>query len=417
MKNKLLALTRIALICFVILTMVSSVSAKGKERERIYQTGFIRWRAADHGTQDKGFDRWALSGVKLNDSGELEFDSATAQPGSDPYPAGGYNGRNYYNGGSFVVGEAISPEITTPFNYQEAIASWNATTPGGSWIEVQFRARYGTRWSKWYILGIWAADYSTIERHSVRLQGDADGFVAVDTFVSSNKKEMTNKFQLKMRLFSEDGVSTPSVRNASVAYSTSPPKKASVLAGDPIYWNTRLEVPECSQMVYPDGGEVWCSPTSTSMVLGYWNQDTGPCEPRVRDAVEGVFDWIYDGHGNWPFNTAYAATFGYEGYVARFTSLAQAEKFVNAGVPVIMSIAWGNGDLTGSDINSTNGHLFVLVGFDEAGNPIVNDPASPANESVQRIYLRSELEPLWLAASGGTVYLIYPQNWSVPLFP
>jgi hypothetical protein len=290
-------------------------------------------------------------------------------------------------------------------------------TPEGTWVEIQFRARYGTRWSKWYILGIWAEDYSTIERHSVQLQGDADGFVAVDTFVSSNKKETTNKIQLKFLLFSADSVSTPSVRNASVAYSTSAPKRASVSAGDPANWNTLLNVPECSQMVYPDGGEVWCSPTSTSMVLGYWSQDTGPCEPRVRAAVEGVFDWIYDGHGNWPFNTAYAAAQGYEGYVARFTSLAQAEKFVKAGVPVIMSIAWGNGDLTGSDIDSTNGHLFVLVGFDEVGNPIVNDPASPANESVQRTYLRSELEPLWLQASGGTVYLIYPQDWLVPALP
>ena len=278
-------------------------------------------------------------------------------------------------------------------------------------------AQYGARWSKWYILGIWAADYSTIERHSVRLQGDSDGFVAVDTFVSSNKKETTSKFQLKFRLFSADGTAAPIVRNASVAYSTSAPKTASVSDGNPANWNTLIDVPECSQMVYPDGGEVWCSPTSTSMVLGYLNNDTGACEPRVRAAVDGVFDWVYDGHGNWPFNTAYAGTFGHEGYVARFTSLAKAEEFVKAGVPVIISIAWGKGDLTGADIDSTNGHLFVLVGFDAAGNPIVNDPASPSDESTQRTYLRAELEPLWLQSSGGTVYLIYPQGATVPTLP
>jgi len=319
------------------------------------------------------------------------------------------------------VGEATSPEITTTFNYQEAIASWNATTPAGTWVEIQFRAQYGgTRWSKWYILGIWAADYSTIERHSVRLQGDSDGFVAVDTFVSSNKKETTNKFQLKFLLFSEDedGSSTPSIRNASVTYSTSAPKTASVSDGNPANWDPLLTVPECSQMVYPDGGEVWCSPTSTSMVLGYLNPDPeSSCESRVRAAVDGVFDWIYDGHGNWPFNTAYAASQGYEGYVARLTSLAKAEEYVAAGVPVIMSIAWGRGDLTGADIDSTNGHLFVLVGFDASGNPIVNDPASPSNESTQRTYLRAELEPLWLQSSGGTVYLVYPQGSTVPALP
>jgi len=170
-------------------------------------------------------------------------------------------------------------------------------------------------------------------------------------------------------------------------------------------------------MVYPDGGEVWCSPTSTSMVLGYLNSGAGTCEDRVRAAVEGVYDWVYDGHGNWPFNTAYAASQGYEGYVARLTSLNRAEEYIAAGVPVIMSIAWGKGDLTGSSIDSTNGHLFVLVGFDASGNPIVNDPASPTDAAVQRTYMRSELEPLWLQASGGTVYLIYPQGASVPALP
>ena len=410
MKNAILRLARIALISILMLSMVSSVSAKGSGGGA-YQTGFVHWRA-DQG----GFGQWTLNGgVKLNASGALEFNAATASPGTDPFGVGGYNGRNDYHGGSFLVGEAISPEHLTIFNYKEAIASWNAATPAGSWVEVQFRAQYGTRWSKWYILGIWASDYSTIERHSVKLQGDSDGFVAVDTFVSSNKKETTNKFQLKLRLFRANGsAAIPTIQNASVAYSTEVPKSASISPGDSTKWDTLLTVPECSQMVYPDGGEVWCSPTSTSMVLGYWINDGAPCGPRVQSTVTGVYDWIYDGHGNWPFNTAYAATFGYEGYVARFTSLTQAEEYIAAGVPVIMSIAWGKGDLTGSDIDSTNGHLFVLVGFDASGNPIVNDPASPADETVQRIYLRTELEPLWLEASGGTVYLIYPQEQIVP---
>ena len=189
------------------------------------------------------------------------------------------------------------------------------------------------------------------------------------------------------------------------------------LTGNPALWNTLLDVPGYSQMVYPDGGSVWCSPTSASMVLAYFNNYAGPCEPRVRAAVDGVFDWIYDGHGNWPFNTAYAAAQGYEGYVARLTSLAKAEEYIAAGVPVIMSIAWRKGDLTGADVDSTNGHLVVLVGFDAAGNPIINDPATPANETVRRTYLRSEFEPLWLQSSGGTVYLIYPEPRVIELSP
>jgi hypothetical protein len=417
MKNWILAGARIVLAGVIMLGMVSSASAKSKG-DGAYQTGFVRWRAADG-----GFQNWTLNGVTRNTDGTLGLDAATAQTGTDPYPAGSYNGGNYYNGGSFKVGEATSPVVpTTSFNFTEAIASWNAATPPGSWLEVQFTARYGERWSKWYVLGIWAADTGTVKRHSVRLQGDSDGYVAVDTFVSSNKKEAINAFQLKIRLFQAAGSSAvPNVRNASVAYSTSAPKSATVLSGNPALWNKELTVPQCSQMIYPDGGEVWCSPTSTSMVLGYWsnlgygNDTGGNCSDRVHAAVEGVYDWIYNGHGNWPFNTAYAASQGLESYVARFTSLEQAEQFIAAGVPVIMSIAWNKGDLTGSYIDSTNGHLLVLVGFDAQGDLIVNDPASPDDGSaVRHVYLRSEFEPLWLQASGGTVYLIYPQGWAVP---
>jgi len=370
------------------------------------------WRAADN-----GFENWSLSGVRLDASGALELDPLTARPGSDPYAAGAYNGRNYYNGGSYLVGEATSPEITTAFPYKEAIASWNADTPAGSWLEVQLRARYGTRWSRWYVLGIWAADTSTVARHSVNVQKDGDGTVDDDTFISLSEQEATEAFQIKLRLFSVEGAAIPSVRNVSVAYSTSKPKAALASTGNPALWNRLIEVLQCSQMVYPDGGSVWCSPTSISMMLSYLDKYRGEREPRVRAAVDGVFDWVYDGHGNWPFNTAYAATFGYDAYVARLSGLKKAEELIAAGMPVVMSVAWKKGELTGADVESTNGHLVVLVGFDSAGNPIVNDPASPANETVRRTYLRSEFEPLWLQRSGGTVYLIYPAGFPAPSIP
>jgi hypothetical protein len=414
MKKQILVLARLIFAIFLVASIASSALARGED----YQTGFKRWRTADG-----DFDGWSMTaGTTINASGELTFDLATAgNKVSDPFAEGAYEGGNYYNAGEFYVGEATSPVMQTGFNFTEAIASWNANTPEGSWIEVQFRAQYGSRWSKWYVLGIWASGTTAIQRHSVRLQGDTDGFVATDTFVSSNKKETSNAFQVKMRLFSEDGTAIPTVRNASVAYSTTTPKKAS--ASIPTAASSFLNLPECSQMVYPDGGEVWCSPTSMSMVLSFWNNYTGQCEPRVRAAVDGVYDWVYDGHGNWPFNTAYAAsqvvaqngeTRNLEAYVARFTSLAKAEEYIAAGIPVVVSFAWKNGDLEGSAIPSSNGHLAVLVGFDAQGNPIINDPAASTNEDVQRTYRRSEFEPLWLTSSGGTVYLVYPEGHPAP---
>jgi hypothetical protein len=395
----------VALAIFILLAAVAPAGAKGTD----YRTGFQIWRAAEG-----GFASWQLNGVKLADNGELQFDPVNADGEQDPYPAGGYYGGNFYTGGSYRVGEATSPVMQTSFSFTEAIASWNASTPTGTWIETLISVRLDGRWTKWYNLGIWAADSSTIARHSVKLQGDSDGYVAVDTLVLASKKVLADAYQVKLRLFSVDGTGIPSVRNVSLAYSTSAVKKPALSTGNPAFWNTLLAVPECSQMVYLDGGEVWCSPTSTSMVLGYWANDTGPCEPRVRAAVAGVYDWIYDGHGNWPFNTAYAAVSGLEGYVARFTSLEQAEQWVAAGVPVVASIAWGKGDLTGAPIPSSGGHLLVIVGFDGNGDPIVNDPAAATDDEVQRTYLRSEFEALWLSASGGTVYLIFSEGMDTP---
>ena len=307
--------------------------------------------------------------------------------------------------------------MTTPFAFTEAIASWNASTPPGTWIELQLRARFNTRWSRWYNLGVWASDNSTIERHSVKQQDDADGRVAADTLVVTNQEQPPAAVQLKVRLFSATGSLTPVVRNLSVAYSTAAPEAPILLDGNPERWNQRMNVPECSQMVYADGGEVWCSPTSLSMVLKYWARDTGPCEPTVRAAVAGVDDWVYEGYGNWPFNVAYASTQGLEGYVARFTTLRQVEEWIAAGVPVIASVAWGKGELTGAPIPTSNGHLVTIVGFDAQGNPIVNDPAAATDSSVQRTYIRSEFETAWLKSSGGVVYVIYPANARVPSLP
>jgi hypothetical protein len=373
-----------------------------------YTTGFARWRAADG-----AFANWQRDGVALGTNGTLTLDAQAAHPGVDPYAPGTYNGGNYYNGGSFYMGEAMSPPTTAPFAFTQAIASWNAATPAGTWIETQFRVQIAGRWTKWYIMGIWAADYSTIHRHSVNAQGDSDGYVATDTFVLAARTAPTS-YQLKVRLFGESAGAGPTVQNMSVAVSTTPVKKPDLPPGNPALWDRQIAIPQCSQMVYPDGGDVWCSPTSTSMVLGYWDHDSLDCETRVRAAVAGVYDWIYDGHGNWPFNAAYASTHNLEAYVARFTSFAQAEPWIAAGIPVVISYAWGKKELTGAPIPSSNGHLAVLVGFDGAGNPILNDPAAPSNGTVLRTYLRSELEPLWQASSGGTVYLIYPAGQATP---
>src|SRR5690242_8833017 len=125
-------LARLLCAMFVCLTLASPAEAKGAT----YSTGFTRWRSADG-----GLATWTRhAGVVLGSGGTLQLDPATATPGADPYPPGGYNGGNFYNGGSFLVGETDSPIVAPSFAFTEAIASWNADTPPGTRIETQISA-------------------------------------------------------------------------------------------------------------------------------------------------------------------------------------------------------------------------------------------------------------------------------------
>ncbi len=381
-----------------------------------YRTSQFFWRAAD-GALD-GWERGA--GTTRADDGRLALDPATAQPASDT--AGAYQGKNFYNGGPYVFGEVTSPLTASGFGITRAVPSWDADTPPGSWVEVLLRAQLpGGRLTKWYSAGVWAADRSTVARHSVRDQGDGDATLTTDTLVIADGKPAAEALQIKVRFMTARPDVVPSLRMAAVAVSTAPPPKAPggkngpppAAPGDSARWGKVLEVPACTQS-YPDGDSGWCSPTSISMIVAYWAKETGPCEPRVRAAVDGVYDWVYEGHGNWPFNTAYAAARGLEASVVRFRSLADAEPWIAAGVPVGMSYAWKPGSLSGAPVSSSDGHLGVLVGFDANGDPVVNDPAGKGDGAVRRTYRRAELENVWLTHSGGTAYLAYPPGWSTP---
>ncbi len=393
------------ILCLVIVTGVMTDTHAAAP----YQVGFQQWLG-----RNQQFRDWDRQGVTLDTSGSLTLDPSTAISGQDPYPAGSYEGGNYYNGSTFFMGEATSPVVPTTFGYQGAIPSWNVDTPPGTWVETMLRVETQGHWSKWYSLGIWASDTSTIRRHSVDDQDDNDAEIYTDLLVLKDEPTGSRAYQVKIRLFSTTPEISASIRRMTVTLSTVPEKPTVLQPGDPSKWGTEIALPECSQMVYPDGGEVWCSPTSLSMVLGYWLKRSDPCEFQVRPAVEGVYDWIYDGHGNWPFNTAYAAAQGLESTVARFQSMAELEGWIAAQVPVVFSFGWEDGELKGAAIKRSSGHLAVLVGFDAQGNPIVNDPAAKTDDAVKRTYNRAELESLWLEYSGGTVYLVHPLNWPTP---
>jgi hypothetical protein len=193
-----------------------------------------------------------------------------------------------------------------------------------------------------------------------------------------------------------------------------------------------LAVPRFSQMThegdypqYDGGGEAWCSPTSTTMVLGYYGAlptaaehawvPKGHPDPQVDHAARMVYDATLGGTGNWAFNTAYAANRVGKGYVTRLRNLRGVEAWIEKGVPVVVSVSFSKGQLTGAPISSTSGHLLVIVGFTKSGDVVVNDPAAASSKGVRRTYDRRQLEDAWLKrypyrgsmrGSGGVAYVI-----------
>jgi hypothetical protein len=201
-------------------------------------------------------------------------------------------------------------------------------------------------------------------------------------------------------------------------------------------WGIELPVPAYSQQLHrgrfahwDSGGSSWCSPTSTSMLLGFHDRLPAPAEHAWVDpahpngfvvhGVRRVFDYAYEGAGNWAFNMAYAGRPGVTAFVTRLRSLEEAELFVAAAIPLAATVAFPEDGLRGAGY-ATEGHLLTIVGFTSDGDVISNDPAShslPSNDEVRAVYDRAEFERVWLGSTGGVVYVVHPDDVPAPPVP
>ncbi len=342
-------------------------------------------------------------------AGEIVFTSTV----SPPHTATDVSG--FYNGGRYHWGRLTSPAYEAVTRFDTLIPSWEAKTPAGSWIELEVRARSGGVWTGWFKMGVWALGTESVKRHSVNGQKVGNWQVLIDTLQSIGPV-FTDAYQYRLTLFTEEWGISPSVRGVCVAVSDSARHGEHLgTPGDESLWGRELAVPARSQMVCPSGGEAWCSPVSLSMVMAYWADRTGKkdLDQPVLVVVRETYDYAYGGNGNWSFNTAYASSLGFDASVRRFDSLGQVERCVAAGLPVVASIAWKRGELSGAPIPESEGHLLVIRGFDPSGNVIVNDPAGRDDSRVRRVYRRDEFAQAWFCSgSGGVAYLVYPDGFA-----
>lgn len=310
------------------------------------------------------------------------------------------------------------------FDWNEAIVSWNVLNPDNAKLKVEVEIR-GVR----YVLADWAGDMAKAARTSVPKQMNEDGEVQTD-LLHLNKH--ADSLTLRVHLQQPWPGPEPVLKLLTVSFTNT---QATPEGEDgPLKIGKVLEPPQRGQGPYEFGKlkyrperasanfETWfkktkdaqyCSPTSVSMVLGYWAEKLKRPELAVDvpDIVTAVFDENYPGTGNWPFNTAHMGSFpGMFAYVTRLTNIQDLEKLIDADIPVVCSVALnlllGNGKPAGGD-----GHLVVLVGFDKDGNPVFNDPAK--SDQVRRNYKRENFRRAW-NNSNRTVYVCHPEEFKLP---
>lgn len=384
------------------------------------------------------FDRWSDSSLRCgqHDGTSVDGDGLVLQRPvgttrlTDPFGSAGPQ--------VFDYGSWTSPVVSPGFALTSLVASWNASTPPGTWIEVAVRARddEGSA-SRWHVLGRWAEldpDLGgAIHRATVSSRADDFGHVDSDTFHAARDRAVTG-YQLRVGLHRRSGLDVSPTLSmvGAMASRDARPEQVETTCVTPDAVRV-LDVPPYSQRLHVDeyprwgkGGRAWCSATSTSMVLDYWRLGPEPddyawvestCgDPFIDHAARHTYDYRYEGAGNWPFNTAYAARFGASAFVTRLRSLSEAEQFIARGIPLVVSVSFELDELDGAGYR-TDGHLMVLVGFTEAGDVVVNDPNShrvPSNDEVRAVFDRHQFEAAWVPRSGGLVYVIHPPGVSLP---
>lgn len=306
----------------------------------------------------------------------------------------------------------ISPAIPTGLPANEVIVSWNAEAPASTGLKIEARA-FGEedRPTKYYTLGLWSRTGSPYPRESINGQKDADGDVKTDTLVLTRPAQA---LQLRVTLHgAEAGSTLPKLKFLGISL-TDTHVEPGQREPDRRVWGKEIVVPQRSQLGWPKGSG-WCSPTSTAMVLAFWSKllDRPELDIPVPDAAGAIYDKVYDGTGNWPFNTAFAGSFpGIRAYVTRFADTRELEEWVAAGIPPIVSVSYDL--LKGKPKDEDPGHLMVCDGFTKDGDIVLNDPATHLDrgESGRKVFPRDHFIRAW-HRSHNTVYLIYPEDRSI----
>lgn len=284
---------------------------------------------------------------------------------------GEFSGVHFKNDGLTLMhgvteGYFVSDEIDMGGSFKNMLASWNASSAGGT-VEVSVSVKLDDgSYTCWYSWGEWSAIPETSGSKS---NSDAYGKVGIDILTLNKQCAGVVKFRIDIK---QTGEVSPTVYNVTLACD----KQNGALSA-PTDTYKKLDVPYRRQQDVPEIGGSICSATSLSMVMLYHGEQIDD----IADVAWGVRDWGEEIFGNWAFNVAYAGELGYNAYIDYF-DIDAIKYAISTGHPIVSSIKVKAGQLanSGHPGYSTNGHLICIVGYEEKDGQkwlLINDPAHP----------------------------------------
>ncbi|MDE2039507.1 MAG: C39 family peptidase [Elusimicrobia bacterium] len=297
-----------------------------------------------------------------------------------------------------TAAELVSPALNSPKPFDRLVGSWNAAIPSSGTLILQAKILPAGRgkhdWSPWFELG----RRENGQFYSPARQENAYGFVNADTLTLPRP---ASAFRYRV-LLRQPSSARALLKLVAISVSNGIARAEKPFRPGP--WVGEIRVAPRSQMtVQSKYSRDICSPTSLAMALSHWGK-----APPTREVAALVQDQTSEIFGDWTFNTAFAGSGRLMSYFSYLDSLRALQDEIAAGRPVVASISFSSGELSGAPIPKTKGHLVLVVGFTRTGDVIVLDPAAPNAKSARRIYRRRQFRKVWLLHKRGASYLIGP---------
>lgn len=276
-----------------------------------------------------------------------------------------------------------------PFNI--GLASWNGRVENNrTSFRVFVRVPYGNDWSPWLEVGYWKANIWSGSKQT----SFSGGYVDID-ILTLHTLVTEWQFAVEMkRLATTDPSPTLHLLSffMSDTRTTQYLNYIDIVNDDPpeIFIETQFVA---QRNVSSEIGSSICSPSTVSMILLSYGIEVDP----LKFAID-TKDPYYNLFGVWPRVVQNASEYGLRGMVTRYRTWSDAYHVLAQGGRIGMSI--------GQPLYS--GHLVMLAGFTENGDPIVHDPWR-TYDGYGIVFDKSQLSYSWFA-KGGVGYTFYPND-------